>query len=67
MLLGNELHHIKSSPMMPRYGMDKVGTCHWHGKDTDFPHKKRSSGYDTTRYVAHSEVSLHHSINNQNH
>lgn len=57
MLLGNELHHIKSSPMMPRYGMDKVGTCNKHGRDTDFPHKKRSSGYDTTRYVAHSEVS----------
>ena len=33
-----------------------------HGKDKDFTHKKCSIGNDTTRYVAHFEVSVQHRL-----
>ena len=45
---------------MPKHGMDTAGIRRQHGKNTDFTHKKWSIGYDTTRYVAHFEVSMHH-------
>ena len=53
---------IRIEAMMPRYGTDTAGTCHRHGKDTDFIHKKWSIGYDKTRYAAHYEASAHHRI-----
>lgn len=33
-----------------------AGTRHRHSGDMDFTHKKRSIGYNATRYVAHFEV-----------
>ena len=47
-------------PTMPRYSMETTRTRHRHGRDIDFTYKNRSIGYDTTRYVAHFEVSVHH-------
>ena len=46
--------------MIPRYNMDTAGTRHRLGRDTNFTCKKWSIEYDTTRYVAHFEVSVHH-------
>lgn len=43
---------------MPKYGIDTEGTSHGNGRDTDFTHK--SIGYDTTRYLVHFEVLVHH-------
>ena len=48
--------------MMPRYGTDTAGTRHRHGSDMYSTCKKCSIGYDTTRYVAHFKVSVHHSL-----
>ena len=48
--------------MMHRYGMDTTRTRYRHGRDTDFTHKKSSIGYDTTQYIAHFEVSVHHTL-----
>ena len=56
---GVDLNDLNRSwaAMMHRYDMDMATTCHRHGKGIDFTHKKLSIEYETTRYVAHLEVS----------
>ena len=46
--------------MIPRYGKDMVRARYGYGRDMDFTNKKWSIEHDTTRYIAHFEVSLHH-------
>ena len=45
--------------MMPRYGKDTVVDM-GGSQGPDFIYKKWSIGYDTTWYVAHFKVSVHH-------
>ena len=52
---------IYSLPMMPRYDMDTTRIRHRYDRDTDFICKKWSIRYETTRYGAYFEVSVHYS------
>lgn len=45
-------------PMMFKYDMDTIRTCHVYDKDTNFIHKKWSVRYNTAWYVAHLNYGL---------